>query len=428
MTEKLLQFIWQFKLLPITELTTNTGEPIELIDPGQINNNSGPDFFNAKLKINNTVWAGNIEMHLKASAWNKHKHHKDKAYNNVILHVVLENDAATYSEAGERIPTVEIQIPEHVNQQLEQLFANSSWLKCSNSIQKIDPFFISQQIESLAVERLSYKQKQVEDLLVSCNNNWEQTCYMQLARNFGFNINAAPFMQLAQKVPHTLLLQYSDRIESMEALLLGTAGFLDELLNEDDYYQDLSKQFRHLQHKHNITPLEKHVWKFAKTRPTNFPTLRISQFTKLYYQHKNLFSQILDCKCTKDVFQLFEVTATPYWNTHYRFNSISRKSTKNLGKSAINGIIINTVVPLLFCYGKLRSNNLHCERALLFLENLAAEANSKIRDWETYNIQPKNAKDSQALLHLRTYFCDQKKCLQCKIGVKVLTIPPKLSS
>lgn len=424
MNEKLLQFLWQFKLIPFNNLTTDLGENIEIIDPGQLNTNAGPDFFNAKLKINKTVWAGNIEMHLKASSWEKHKHHKDKAYNNVILHVVLENDGETFSQSGERIATVELKIPDRIRQNMEQMYSNSTWLKCSDSIQKIDPFFISQHIDSLAIDRLEYKQKQVEDLFHMSKQNWEQTCYMQLARNFGFNINSGPFAQLAQKVPHKMLLQYGDRLETMEALLLGAAGFLDEMLNEDEYYQKLAVLFRHLQHKHNILPLEKHMWKFAKTRPTNFPTIRITQFAKLFFQYKNIFSNILESTTIKEVKQLFETSASTYWNTHYRFNAPSKNRVKKLGENAINGIIINSVVPLLFCYGKLRNNSLLCERALVFLENLKAESNSKIRDWAKYNIHPKNARDTQALLHLRTFLCDQKKCLQCKIGLKVLTVNP----
>ncbi len=421
MTEKLLQFLWQFKLIPFKQLSSDTGEPIEIIDPGQLNFNAGPDFFNAKVKLNNTVWAGNVEMHLKSSGWKQHKHHTDAAYNNVILHVVLENDDTTINQAGERVATVEVRIPEHIRQNIHQLTNNVSWLKCSASIHKVDGFFIGQCLDGLSVERLLYKQKQVEEHWRLSNKNWEQACYVQLARNFGFNINAEPFMQLAQKIPHTLLMQYSNRQDSMEALLLGTAGFLDELLNEDAYYQALSTQFRHLQHKHGILPLEKHVWKFAKTRPTNFPTLRISQFARLYFRHKNLFSHLLECRTTKDVQQLFATEASTYWNTHYRFNARSKNQTKKLGTHAINGILINSVVPMLFCYGKLRSNSLLCERALLFLENLNAESNRKIRDWASFQVCPKNARDSQALLHLRSFYCDQKKCLQCKIGLKVLT-------
>lgn len=421
MNEKLLQFLWQFKLIPFHQLITDTGEQIEIIDHGQINHNSGPDFFNAKLKMQDTVWAGNIEIHLKSSLWNAHNHQHDQAYNNVILHLVLENDQPTFNQSGEQVPTVELNIPKWVHNNVNQIHNNTSWLKCSHSIHTVDPFFISQNIEALAVERLVYKQKMVEDFYQQCNKNWEQTCYLLLARNFGFNINSEPFLQLAQKVSHKTLMQYSARVNDMEALLLGAGGFLDELLNEDEYYQKLALQFRLLQHKHQIHPLEKHVWKFAKTRPTNFPTIRISQFAQLYFQHKNMFSAILECETVKALKLLFQTQATEYWSTHYRFNAASNKSVKKLGQSAIDGIIINSVVPLLFCYGKLRDNHLLCDRALLFLEDLDAERNNKIRDWEKFQIKPQNARESQALLHLRTYFCDVKKCLQCRIGLKVLT-------
>lgn len=421
MNEKLLQFLWQFKLIPFNHLTTHTGEQIEIIDPGQLNHDSGPDFFNAKVKMDNTIWAGNIEMHLKASLWKVHKHHLDQAYNNVILHVVLENDALSFNAAGDEVPTVVLEVPEHIQHNQDQLHKNKSWLKCSHSIQSIDPFFIRQYMDALAIERLANKQKFIERLLAQTDDNWEQTCYNLLARNFGFNINAEPFQQLAQKVPHKILMQYGNDPELMEALLYGSAGFLDELINEDPYYQNLSRNFKHLQRKHGIKPLEKHIWKFAKTRPSNFPTLRISEFSQLYFKQKNLFSSLLECNSLKEIEVLFRVSASTYWNNHYRFNIPSKKSLKKPGKAAINGIIINTIVPLLFSYGKLRGNSLLCERALLLLGNLRAESNSIVKAWDLFGVKGNDAKDSQALLHLRTMYCNKNKCVQCRIGLKVLT-------
>lgn len=422
MNEKLLQYLWQFKLLAAQEIHTQNGDNVAVIDPGQLNTDAGPDFFNSKIKMNNTTWVGNIEIHLKSSNWFLHNHHTDKSYNNVILHVVLEDDKPTFNEAGRTVPTVVLTIPEHVKQNYQRLEDEKTWLKCSKSIHKIDRFFWIQLMESLAIERLEAKMELVQKLLKETNNDWEQTCYIMLAKSFGFNVNADPFVLLAKRIPHKLLLHYSNNLSLMEALLFGAAGFLDEMLNEDEYYQRLSVDFRHLQHKHNIQALQKHLWKFAKTRPSNFPSIRIAQFAKLYFQHNNIFAKILETKQLKALTQIFMVEASSYWDSHYRYNLASVNKKKQVGYTATLGIVINTIVPLLFTYGKIKDNNSFCEQALLFLEEIPAEKNAKTNDWEQFGINSVHAKDSQSLIHLRNNYCNLKKCLQCRIGLKTLTL------
>ncbi len=421
MTEYILQFLWQYKILDQQTTLPSTGEKVEIISPGLKNNDAGPDFFNAKIKIGQTLWAGNVEIHLKSSLWYQHKHHLDPAYDNVILHVVLEDDQITKNTKEQAVPTLSVSIPEHIKENYSLLQNEKRWLKCGYAIHKLDSFLIAQYLDTLSIERLEYKTNTIIALLYSNQNNWEQTCYTLLARNFGFHINAEPFQILAQRIPLFILLHYINNIKDVEALLFGTAGFLDELLNEDDYYQSLNFQYRHLQHKHNLKPLDKHLWKFAKTRPTNFPTVRIAQFAGLYFQHQQLFSKIIEAIELPDLQQLFITEISVYWKKHYRFNTPAKARNKHIGAEAINGILINSVIPLLFTYGKLKGNSGFCERALLFLDEIKAEHNSKITQWEMFGISAGNARETQALIHLRNHYCDMNKCLQCKIGHKVLT-------
>ncbi len=423
MTEKLLQFAWQFKLIS-NPLMINREEQIVIVDPGQLNSDAGPDFFNAKIKMGSTVWVGNVEIHLRSSQWNQHNHQQDKAYNNVILHVVLTNDAQVLNEAGMEVTTVEVNVPDYVRTNFDALQQERSWLKCSRYFSEIDPFYIIQYTEALAIERLENKTVLVQRVLENTQNNWEQTCYTLLSRSLGFNVNSEPFEMLSFKLTHAHLLHYTDDLTQMEALLLGTAGFLDELLNEDDYYQKLAQEYRHLQQKYKLQPMEKHLWKFAKTRPSNFPTIRIAQLANIYKHHPQLFAKILDAEDLENLIQLFTIGTSVYWDSHYRFNAPSALRKKKLGRSAALGIIINTVVPLLFSYGKHRGMSSYSDRALVFLDKIEPEKNSMIDAWAKVGVACRTAKETQALLHLRKKYCEVKKCLQCKIGMKVLTINP----
>ncbi len=422
MNETLLQYLWQYKILNSLIFKTPQNQKIEVIHPGFLNQDAGPDFFNAKVKIDDTLWVGNIEIHLKSSQWKQHKHHLDPAYNNVILHVVLNNDSPTINAEHQEIPTIEVTVPTYIQNHIQLLENETRWLKCGYAFQNIDAFTILEVKERLAAERLEYKSLLISDLLQANCNNWEQTCYELMARSFGFNINSEPMKQLAAHITLSILQHYTDDYESFEALLFGTAGFLDEMINEDDYHQKLSMQYRHLQHKHQLKPLNKHVWKFAKTRPSNFPTIRISQFAMLYFRSPQLFAKIIAATDLKQLRQILQqVSSSSYWETHYQFNHPSKQKPKRMGASAIDGILINSIIPLIFTYGKSKANHSFCERALVFLEELKPENNQKVNGWKMFNVEAANAKESQALLHLRINYCELNKCLQCKIGHKILT-------
>ncbi|MEO5570935.1 MAG: DUF2851 family protein [Bacteroidia bacterium] len=420
MSEDFLHYLWKFKLFNSELLTTN-GESIQILKSGEHNKNSGPDFFNAKIKIGNTTWAGNVEIHLKASDWNHHGHQKDKAYQNIILHAVHDADAKNTDMNRNEIPTVQLKNKFNAGlwNQYENLLKSSQWIPCSNMIETVDKFTINAWIERMVIERLEQKIIVVENLLKQNQNNWEETFYQSLARNFGFKLNASPFELLAKSLPSKCLAKHKNNLLQIEAMLFGQAGLLEEKLN-DKYPNELKREYIFLQSKFSLQPIEKHLWKFAKTRPVNFPSLRIAQFAGLVFKSSHLLSMILETKKAKDILKLFDVSASEYWSTHFRFDHESKSSEKNLGKSSAENILINTVIPFLFLYGKEKNDDYIKSRSLELLEQLPAENNSIISQWQFLKIEAGSAYRSQGLIQLKNEYCSQKKCLNCGIGNKIL--------
>lgn len=420
MKEDFLHYLWKFKLFN-NELVTTHGEPVQVLKCGEHNKNSGPDFFNAKIKIGNTTWAGNVEIHVKASDWNHHGHQKDKAYRNIILHAVHEADAENADLNGNEIPTVQLKNkfkPELWNQ-YEKLFSSRQWIPCANMIETVDKFTISAWLERMVIERLEEKIIFIENLLTQNKNNWEETFYQCLSRNFGFKLNASPFELLAKSLPAKYLAKHKNNLLQIEAMLFGQAGLLEEKF-KDEYPNELKREYSFLKNKFSLLPVEKHLWKFARTRPVNFPTLRIAQFAALVHQSSHLLSLILETKKAKDILKLFDVSASGYWKTHYRFDHAGKSSEKNLGKSSAENILINTVIPFLFLYGKEKNDDYTRNRSLELLEQLPAEKNNIIHEWELLKIEAGSAYRSQGLIQLKNEYCSQKKCLNCGIGNKIL--------
>jgi hypothetical protein len=420
MSEDFLHYLWKFNLFN-SELVTTNGEPIQILKSGEHNKNSGPDFFNAKVKIGNTTWAGNVEIHLKSSDWNHHGHQKDKAYQNIILHAVHDADAQNSDLNGNEIPTVQLKnkFSSGLWNQYETLVNSKQWIPCANMIETVDKFTINTWLERMVIERLEQKIIVVETLLKQNQNNWEETFYQSLARNFGFKLNAAPFELLAKSLPSKYLAKHKNNLLQIEAMLFGQAGLLEEKF-KDQYPNELKREYNFLKNKFGLKPIEKHLWKFAKTRPVNFPTLRIAQFAKLVHKSSHLLSLILETKKAKDILKLFDVSASEYWTTHYRFDHESKSSEKNLGKSSAENILINTVIPFLFLYGKEKNNEYVKNRSLELLEQLPAENNNIIKEWELLKIKTGSAYRSQGLIQLKNEYCSQKKCLNCGIGSKIL--------
>lgn len=418
MKESILHYVWQYKLFSLQDLKTTTGLAVELIDVGRPNTDAGPDFFNAKLKIGGTLWAGNIEIHNLSSDWQKHKHDADKAYDNVILHVVNKADSEVFRTNGEVIPQLELVVPHSIRENYQELMAAKKWIPCEDKIHEVPSFLISSWKNALLVERLERKANDIDELLEQSHNHWEEAFYIMLARSFGFSTNSQAFELTAKSLPINVLAKHHDNLFQLEALLFGQAGLLEEE-SGDSYQNELRKEYRFLQIKYDLRPIDGSQWKLLRLRPDNFPHVRIAQFAALTHQSSKLFSKIIAEENVKNLRKLFDCEVSEYWQRHYLFGKEIPISKKKLGKNSVDVLLINAVVPFVFNYYNKRTGN--GERALKLLEEISAESNSIIKKWKELGVIVENAFDSQALLQLKKNYCDEKKCLRCRIGHKVLS-------
>jgi len=417
MKESILHYVWQNKLFVSQEIKTTDGERVEIIDVGRINTDAGPDFFNAKIKIGDTLWAGNVEIHTVSSEWNKHNHQQDKAYDSVILHVVLQADSDVYRIDGTKIPQLELKFPQQIETNYELLFSQQKWILCADKIDQVPSIVIQSWKNALLTERLEQKMSAIESLLNENNRHWEEAFYITLARSFGFGTNSQAFESLAKSLPLSVLGKHKDQLFQLEALLFGQAGLLD-LETYDDYSANLKKEYEFLRAKYELNPLEKSQWKLLRLRPDNFPHVRIAQFAALIHSSTKLFSKITENPNLTYIRTLFAYETSTYWKANYLFGRESKVRTKRLGEQSIN-----TVVPFLFCYADQKKNDDLKDRALQILEQLESEQNAIITGWRSLGLHVDNAFDSQSLLQLKKSYCDEKKCLRCRIGHKILTLP-----
>ena len=417
MQEDLFQYLWKMKLFNTSNLKTTDNENIEIIQVGHQNHYSGPDFFNAKIKIGSTVWAGNVELHIKTSDWLLHHHQHDSAYQNIILHVVYENDMVLKNTNGEVIKTLILkdQISETVIQKYQNFKEHNTRIPCEKSIAQVPSTFINASLEKLIIDRLERKSRAIESLLAENNQHWEQSFYIHLASTFGFKVNQIPFELLARSTPLAVLAKHKNNIQQLEAILLGQAGFLNDTFTEN-YGVMLQNEYTFLKKKYALNEIAIHSWKLSRLRPSNFPMVRIAQFAALIHHSSHLFSKIIATESVDELLNLFKVCASSYWDTHYHLHSKSSKSSKNIGKSAIEILIINSIVPFVFVYGKQYGNTIKSDFSLDLLERLSAEKNNVIAVWESIGIKPNNALQTQALIELKNNHCNLKKCLQCSIG------------
>lgn len=422
--EEFFQHVWENKLFTSKNIKTVAGETLKVIDVGRRNTDSGPDFFNAKIKIDNTIWAGNIEIHKKSSDWINHNHHIDSAYDNVILHVVLEDDKPVRNTNTNLIPTLLMHYPDHLRSNYQKLLDAKTWIACQNQFHKINPVVLQLGFNRLMIERLEDKTNEILERLKQNNNDWNETFYQVLAKMFGFKVNALPFELLSKSLPLTILAKHKNNMHHVEALLFGNSGLLNNQLLGDDYYLQLRNEYSFLFKKYGLKGIESHLWKFMRLRPGNFPTIRISQLAALIHKSHGLFSKILEIENTENLKELFKVKASEYWNSHYNFNRPSKlNSEKELGESSINSLIINVVIPFLFVYGEKQNKHHLKNRALEFLEQLPPESNSIITNWKKLGLEVRSSFESQALLQLKNNYCGKKKCLNCQIGVKLVSSP-----
>ncbi|MBK3518382.1 DUF2851 family protein [Carboxylicivirga marina] len=419
MNEEFLHYIWQHKLYK-PELITTDEQRIEVIHPGTKNTDGGPDFFNAKIKIGNTLWAGNVEIHYDEKEWYMHQHHLDSAYDNVILHVVQQNGSNTINSKKREIPVCQIQINEELRLKYQQLQFNELWIPCEHDIANVDTFTLKQWIERLLIERLEEKNEWIEQLLIESNNNWDQVFFVLLCRSFGFGINGLPFELMARQTPFTILLKHADNPFQLEAILFGQAGFLKNELKVT-YSISLKKEYDFLKTKYDLTPINNHLWKFLRLRPNNFPTIRIAQLTSVISKSKGQFDKLLCIHDKKTLLELLNVEPSKYWKTHYRLDiEASSSKTKSLGKSSQLRIIYNTIIPYLFIYAVKHNNEEQKEKIIDYLYQQPPEKNAIIDKWKAVGITPESEATAQSLIHLKSKYCKQKKCLSCHIGHEVL--------
>lgn len=403
---------------------------IKVIRPGEYNRDSGPDFFNALISIDGTVWAGNVEIHTKASHFYNHGHHNDPAFNNVILHVVAENDRRVFNSGGEELLTTELFFDTSLYDRYLSLVNNPYIIACQDDLKSIDNMIIRHWLNSVVIERFQGKSDQIMKILTETGNDWEETFYRLLSRYFGFRVNTEPFEMLATALPFRVIRKHADNVFQIEALLFGTAGMLQEgLFREalnDDYYIDLIREYRILSAKYSLKPIHGWLWKFSKLRPVNFPTIRISQLASMVSVSGGLFSKIIEINDIRKLRALFEVSASDYWNDHYIFGKKCKDSTKKTGSQAADIQIINAVIPVLFVYGQNRDRQDLCERAITLLENIAAENNKILKEWESSGLIAESAFHTQALIQLRNEYCKKRRCLDCRIGSKLISTGKKL--
>lgn len=417
--EDILHYIWKFKLYQ-KELKTTDGRQIEVLDVGLPNTNEGPDYFNAKIKIDGELWAGNIEIHTSSDQWKVHNHHKNKSYNSVILHVVEKANCEVFNELGQSVIQCEIVYPQHIKENYDFLIHSNTDIPCRNYIGNIPPFHLNLWMNTLLIERLERKANHIESLLKRFQNSWEDAFYVLLTRNFGFGLNSDSFERLALSLPLKCIQKQGDNIIQIEALLFGQAGMLDNVKVEDDYFSLLKKEYEFLKNKYDLKPLDSYIFKSMRSRPTAFPQIRIAQLASLLHSSHGLFSKITACDDIGRIRLMFHVNASEYWQTHYAFGVTSERKSKYLGDSSLDILLINTVAPILFIYGKSIDNEALCERALKFLEMLKPEQNSITKLFAKLKMPLNSAADSQAMIQLKREYCELRKCLFCRIGHQLL--------
>ena len=420
--EKLMQYVWKHRLWRSEDMVTNTGKKVRVVDPGMLNTDAGPDFFNAKIEIDGHMWVGNVEMHYRATDWKRHHHDSDKAYDSVILHVVAKDDAPVRRTNGELIPQLVLEVSPQFNADYASLVGATIEVPCATKIKQVPHLTIVEWVEGLAFERLHGKVERIHQLLDSFNGSWEDVCYVTLARNFGFGINNDAFERLARRTPLRLLGKHSDSVLQIEALLFGQAGMLDaQKPGMDSYYNQLCTEYAFLSNKFQLTPMEKESWKLFRIRPQNFSYRRIAMLAQFIEGGFRMMNRILETEGEKEMRALFEVELSGYWTKHYTFGKPNERATATLSRSSIDIILINTVAPLLYAYGELTGNYEMTDKAIKLLEDLRAESNSIVSHFVAYGIDCPDALTSQALVQLKREYCDARKCIYCKIGHHLLS-------
>jgi hypothetical protein len=424
LSEDLLQFIWKHRLFNQNNLQTFSGKKLQINKPGNHNVHAGPDFEAASLRINNIDWFGNVEVHIASSDWETHNHQNDKAYNNVVLHVVYHYDSEVQRADGTIPETLVLKplIKESILLNYRDIMTNMHWIPCERLIGEVDRFYINHWLSGVLVERLIQKSAYVFHLLDQYQGNWEEVCYIISARSFGFKTNSDAFEMLARSLPQGLISKNRNNKLTIEALLFGQSGLLEDLDIEEDYPMLLKKEYDYLKELYSLKKMDKHIWRFLRMRPAGFPSMRIAQFAAFCHSNDHLFSRIIEVEdLTLHDKWLSNLPVNDFWRSYYHFNNKSKKLHGNqLGQQAKHSILLNVISVVLFAYGQFIGNEKYVNRAVELLEGLSSEKNQVIRQFEELGIKCENAAQSQALIQLKTIYCDEKRCLDCEIGLQII--------
>lgn len=423
MTESFLHYLWENKLFKTDNLISDTGDAIQILHPGYYNTNSGPDFFNAQLKIGNTLWAGNIEIHINSSDWLKHNHQNDPAYDGVLLHVVYYNDVKILRKDSSIIPTIELKglFQEQLWGNFLELISKNHWVACAEELSTVPTNILNNVLEEKVEERLRFKSHQILISLNGLKGDWEECLYQYLAKNFGFQINSLPFEMLARSIPLKVLRNEMFDKDNLNSLLYGQGGMMD-IEYHDHYPKELQKKYFYFQSKYKLKSLPVSYWKYLRMRPVNFPTIRIAQFSALVTSVNNLFSVCRELRSKEEFYQLFSTPIHPYWDDHFLFDKPSTPLKKNIGNTSIDNIIINTFIPFQFAWGHFTNEPVVKRNAVDLLRTIHSEKNHLVEKWKEFGVKAKNAADGQALIQLKRYHCEEKKCLTCAIGKSIISI------
>lgn len=415
MKEHFLCYLWEQRLLK-GNLKSSEDYDIEILNTGFRNTDAGPDFLEAKIRIGRQLWAGHVEIHVKTSDWNRHGHQHNKTYRNVILHVVYEHDTKVND-----IPVLELKghFDPRLYSDYQRFIQTQDWIPCARSLCRVQAFSQIAWLDRMAVERLEQKSQAVTKLLSKTQFDWEDTLYRLLMKYFGLKVNNETFEYLANILPFKILLKHADQLMQVEAMLLGCAGFLEGDF-EEDYPLLLQREYGVMQAKFGLLTMPVERWKFLRMRPGNFPTVRLAQLAQMIHRHGCLFSKLREAGTVAEAKALFDVRASKYWDTHFRLGAESPAKPKHLGNDTANILIINAVIPLLFCYGRSHKDDSYCEKAMCFLEEIPAEDNAIVRHFADCGIVARNAMQSQGLLHSYSTYCRRKRCLECPMGIILL--------
>ncbi len=423
MREELLHFIWKYKRLQLETLTTSGKEAVSIVDVGTYNTLSGPDFSNAKINIDGQLWAGNVEIHVKSSDWYAHHHESDPQYNNVILHVVWEDDAQVFRANQTVVPTLELQhyVYPEVLAAYRKLFdqRDRSFINCEKNLRHTDALLLQNWLERLFFERLEQKSGLIMELLAHSKNDWESVLFMLLLKNMGSKINGDSFLSIGRALHFPLVRKMHDKVFKLESVLFGLAGFLEDDRIVDAYYLELRKEYRYLAHKHDLEHLGVQRPEFFKLRPSNFPTVRLSQLACLYGTHQNLFSKVIKATSLEEIYSVFTISATTYWDTHFSFGKPTKRHKKKLSMKFIDLLVINTLLPLKFCHARHTATDCH-EELIHMISHLKPEENRIITNFKALGVVGQNAMESQSLIQLYNTYCSKNKCLQCAVGASLL--------